>query len=81
MARWTASERRPQRPPRGPPGRPEEANSFEGATVTLTRGVAIPGMAFWHDSRSSRRNNQADPWRWENVLACFTVFKRLSSNE
>eukprot|EP00959_Pyramimonas_sp_CCMP1952_P179251 3747464-Pyramimonas_sp.AAC.1 len=41
-------------------------------------------MAFWHDSGSSRRNCQVDPWRWNpenNVLLCFMVFKRLSSNE
>eukprot|EP00959_Pyramimonas_sp_CCMP1952_P270473 5654342-Pyramimonas_sp.AAC.1 len=24
----------------------------------MTRGAEVPGMAFWHDSRSSRRNNQ-----------------------
>eukprot|EP00959_Pyramimonas_sp_CCMP1952_P149655 3131077-Pyramimonas_sp.AAC.1 len=46
--------------------------------------VEVPRKAFWHDSRSSRRSSQADPWRWhpENkVLACFKVFKRWSSNE
>eukprot|EP00959_Pyramimonas_sp_CCMP1952_P193974 4056171-Pyramimonas_sp.AAC.1 len=29
-------------------------------------------MAFWHDSRSPRRNGQVDPWNWNpenNVLA------------
>eukprot|EP00959_Pyramimonas_sp_CCMP1952_P436291 9136098-Pyramimonas_sp.AAC.1 len=57
---------------------------FAGATITLIRGVAeVPIMAFWRVSGSSRRNSQVDPWRWnpENVLACFRVFKRLSSNE
>eukprot|EP00959_Pyramimonas_sp_CCMP1952_P457989 9475879-Pyramimonas_sp.AAC.1 len=41
-------------------------------------------MATQHDSGSSRRNDQDNPWRWNpgnNVLACFRVFKRLSSNE
>eukprot|EP00959_Pyramimonas_sp_CCMP1952_P435432 9117711-Pyramimonas_sp.AAC.1 len=41
-------------------------------------------MAFWHNSGSSRRNNEVDPWRWNpenNVVACFRVFKRLSSIE
>eukprot|EP00959_Pyramimonas_sp_CCMP1952_P215974 4517335-Pyramimonas_sp.AAC.1 len=56
----------------------------EGATATLVRGAEVPGMAFWHYSGSSRRNNQIDQWRWNpenDVLACFKVFKRLSSNE
>eukprot|EP00959_Pyramimonas_sp_CCMP1952_P097894 2045844-Pyramimonas_sp.AAC.1 len=46
--------------------------------------VEVLGMAFWHDSGSSRRNSQVDPWRWNpenNVLACFRVFKRALSNE
>eukprot|EP00959_Pyramimonas_sp_CCMP1952_P018720 395567-Pyramimonas_sp.AAC.1 len=50
----------------------------------LTRGVEVPGMAFWHDPGSSRRNSQVDPWCWnpENtVLACCRVVKELSSNE
>eukprot|EP00959_Pyramimonas_sp_CCMP1952_P195003 4077706-Pyramimonas_sp.AAC.1 len=41
-------------------------------------------MAFWCDSGSSRRNSQADPWRWSPekiVLACVRVFKQLSSKE
>eukprot|EP00959_Pyramimonas_sp_CCMP1952_P323811 6776946-Pyramimonas_sp.AAC.1 len=29
---------------------------FEGATVTMIRGVEVPGMAFRHDSGLSRRN-------------------------
>eukprot|EP00959_Pyramimonas_sp_CCMP1952_P004963 103949-Pyramimonas_sp.AAC.1 len=37
---------------------------YGGATVTLIRGVEVPGMAFWHDSVPSRRNSQVDPWRW-----------------
>eukprot|EP00959_Pyramimonas_sp_CCMP1952_P119997 2508960-Pyramimonas_sp.AAC.1 len=56
----------------------------EGATVTLIRGVEVPGMAFRHDSGSSRRNSQVDPWRGNpknNVRACFRIFKRLCSNE
>eukprot|EP00959_Pyramimonas_sp_CCMP1952_P075722 1582840-Pyramimonas_sp.AAC.1 len=47
-------------------------------------GGEIPGLAFWRDPGSSRRNSQVDPWRWgteSNALACFRVFKRLSSNE
>eukprot|EP00959_Pyramimonas_sp_CCMP1952_P215477 4508084-Pyramimonas_sp.AAC.1 len=59
-------------------------HDFAGATVTMIRGVEVPGMAFWRDSGSSRRNSQVHPWRWDtenNVLACFRVFKRLSSNE
>eukprot|EP00959_Pyramimonas_sp_CCMP1952_P287768 6018135-Pyramimonas_sp.AAC.1 len=31
---------------------------YEGATVTLVRGVGIPRVALWHDSESSRRNTQ-----------------------
>eukprot|EP00959_Pyramimonas_sp_CCMP1952_P043454 908760-Pyramimonas_sp.AAC.1 len=61
-----------------------DSQDFEGAAVTLIRGVKIAGMAFWHDSGSSRRNSQVDPWRWNSenhVLACFRVFKRLSSHE
>eukprot|EP00959_Pyramimonas_sp_CCMP1952_P287263 6007472-Pyramimonas_sp.AAC.1 len=51
--------------------------------VTLMRGVEVQGVAFWHDSGSSRRSSHVDPWRWSpenNVLACFGVFTRLSSN-
>eukprot|EP00959_Pyramimonas_sp_CCMP1952_P108391 2266361-Pyramimonas_sp.AAC.1 len=42
----------------------------EAVIVTLSRGVEVPGMAFWHDSRSSRRNCQVDRWRWspENIV-------------
>eukprot|EP00959_Pyramimonas_sp_CCMP1952_P378428 7927444-Pyramimonas_sp.AAC.1 len=50
----------------------------------LTRGVQAPGMAFWHESGPSRRNSQVNSWRWNpenNVLACFRVFNKLSSNE
>eukprot|EP00959_Pyramimonas_sp_CCMP1952_P001673 34516-Pyramimonas_sp.AAC.1 len=50
----------------------------------LIRCVEIPGIVFWHDSGLSRRSSQVDPWRWNpqnNVLACFRVFKRMSSNE
>eukprot|EP00959_Pyramimonas_sp_CCMP1952_P399575 8372004-Pyramimonas_sp.AAC.1 len=39
--------------------------------------------AFWHDSGSSRRNDQADPRPWNpenNDLACFRLFKQVSSN-
>eukprot|EP00959_Pyramimonas_sp_CCMP1952_P021510 453530-Pyramimonas_sp.AAC.1 len=57
---------------------------YAGATITLVLCVEFLGMAFWHDSRSSGRNNQVDPWRWNpesNVLRCFRVFKRMSSNE
>eukprot|EP00959_Pyramimonas_sp_CCMP1952_P206167 4311480-Pyramimonas_sp.AAC.1 len=57
---------------------------YKGAAVTLIRGVAVPGMAFWHDSGSPRRNTQVDPWRWNpesNVLACFRIFKVLSSTD
>eukprot|EP00959_Pyramimonas_sp_CCMP1952_P448904 9399832-Pyramimonas_sp.AAC.1 len=56
---------------------------YNGATGTLIRGVEVLGTAFWHDSGSSRRNSHVDPWRWSlenHVLACFRVFKRLSSN-
>eukprot|EP00959_Pyramimonas_sp_CCMP1952_P252286 5271165-Pyramimonas_sp.AAC.1 len=35
----------------------------QGATGMLIRGVEVPGMAFWHDSGSSRRNGQSDSWR------------------
>eukprot|EP00959_Pyramimonas_sp_CCMP1952_P241304 5043438-Pyramimonas_sp.AAC.1 len=55
-----------------------------GATVTFTRGAEVPIMAFWHDSGSSRSNNQVDPSRWNpenNALASSRVFKRLPSNE
>eukprot|EP00959_Pyramimonas_sp_CCMP1952_P396385 8305037-Pyramimonas_sp.AAC.1 len=48
------------------------------------RDVEVPRMAFWHDSGSSKRNNQVDPWRWNpeyKCLACLRVFERLSSNE
>eukprot|EP00959_Pyramimonas_sp_CCMP1952_P238234 4978378-Pyramimonas_sp.AAC.1 len=41
-------------------------------------------MAFWHDSGPLRRSSQVDVWRLSpknNVLACFRVFRRLSSNE
>eukprot|EP00959_Pyramimonas_sp_CCMP1952_P129156 2700832-Pyramimonas_sp.AAC.1 len=50
----------------------------------LIRGVEIPEMALWYDSGSSRRSSQVDTWRWNprsNVLACFRIFNRLSSNE
>eukprot|EP00959_Pyramimonas_sp_CCMP1952_P046713 975779-Pyramimonas_sp.AAC.1 len=56
---------------------------YAGATGTLIRGVEIPGMAFWRNWGSSRRNSRVDPFRWDpenNVLACFRIFKRLSSN-
>eukprot|EP00959_Pyramimonas_sp_CCMP1952_P321238 6722388-Pyramimonas_sp.AAC.1 len=53
---------------------------YEGATVTLVRGVEIPGTAFWHDSGSSTRSSQVDPWRWSPETHV-RVFKRLSSNE
>eukprot|EP00959_Pyramimonas_sp_CCMP1952_P334610 7007241-Pyramimonas_sp.AAC.1 len=36
----------------------------EGATVTLSRGVDDPGMVFWQDSGSSRRNSLVDPGLW-----------------
>eukprot|EP00959_Pyramimonas_sp_CCMP1952_P309019 6466816-Pyramimonas_sp.AAC.1 len=35
-------------------------------------------MSFWHDSGSSKRSSQVDPWRWNpevDALACFRVFK------
>eukprot|EP00959_Pyramimonas_sp_CCMP1952_P146980 3076404-Pyramimonas_sp.AAC.1 len=35
-------------------------------------------------ARFRTSNNQGDPWRWNhknNVLACFRVFNRVSSNE
>eukprot|EP00959_Pyramimonas_sp_CCMP1952_P246843 5159311-Pyramimonas_sp.AAC.1 len=54
------------------------------ATVRMIRGVEVSGTAFWHDSGTSRRSSQVYPWRWNaenNVLACFGVFKRMSSNE
>eukprot|EP00959_Pyramimonas_sp_CCMP1952_P035666 746801-Pyramimonas_sp.AAC.1 len=50
----------------------------------LACGVDIQNMAFWHDSESPRRSSQVVPWRRHpenNVLACFWIFKRLSSNE
>eukprot|EP00959_Pyramimonas_sp_CCMP1952_P064178 1340569-Pyramimonas_sp.AAC.1 len=50
----------------------------------LIRGVEVPTMAFWRDFRVSGRSSQVDLWRGnpENyVLACFKVFKQLSSND
>eukprot|EP00959_Pyramimonas_sp_CCMP1952_P431087 9028455-Pyramimonas_sp.AAC.1 len=50
----------------------------------LIRGAEIPRIAFWHGSGSSRRSSEVDPWLWNpknNVLACFTVFKRMFSND
>eukprot|EP00959_Pyramimonas_sp_CCMP1952_P059347 1239434-Pyramimonas_sp.AAC.1 len=61
-----------------------EILDYEGAAVTLIRGVEVAGMAFWHDSGSSKHNRQVHLWRWSpenHVLACFRVLKRLSSNE
>eukprot|EP00959_Pyramimonas_sp_CCMP1952_P409269 8577327-Pyramimonas_sp.AAC.1 len=61
-----------------------EIQDYEGKPATLVRGFELPRIAFWHDSESSGRNSQVDPWRWTpeiNGLACFRVFKRLSSNE
>eukprot|EP00959_Pyramimonas_sp_CCMP1952_P172732 3609451-Pyramimonas_sp.AAC.1 len=52
---------------------------YASATVTCVLCVKVLGMAFWHDSVSSRRNNQDDPWGWNpknNALAFFRVFKR-----
>eukprot|EP00959_Pyramimonas_sp_CCMP1952_P086545 1810343-Pyramimonas_sp.AAC.1 len=60
-----------------------EGLKVEGATVAWIRCVEISRLAFWHDSRSSRRNIQVDPWQWnpEDIgLACFRVFDRLSFN-
>eukprot|EP00959_Pyramimonas_sp_CCMP1952_P041880 875856-Pyramimonas_sp.AAC.1 len=57
---------------------------YEGARVTLVRGVEALGMKLWHGSSSSRCNSQIDPWHWNSenyALACFRVIKRLSSNE
>eukprot|EP00959_Pyramimonas_sp_CCMP1952_P234942 4909160-Pyramimonas_sp.AAC.1 len=33
-------------------------HDYEGATVTIMRGVEVLGMAFRHDSGSSRRSSQ-----------------------
>eukprot|EP00959_Pyramimonas_sp_CCMP1952_P449323 9408125-Pyramimonas_sp.AAC.1 len=62
----------------------EKVHDYAGATVTLVRGVEVPKMAFSRDSNSSSRNSQVDPCRWNpetNVLACFRIFERLSSDE
>eukprot|EP00959_Pyramimonas_sp_CCMP1952_P459697 9478666-Pyramimonas_sp.AAC.1 len=56
----------------------ERAQDSEVATVALTRGAEVPGMVFWRDSGSSRRDSQIDPWRWnpeDGVSACCRVFK------
>eukprot|EP00959_Pyramimonas_sp_CCMP1952_P275910 5766972-Pyramimonas_sp.AAC.1 len=58
--------------------------AHEGAPIMLARGVQIPRMVFRHDSGSSKRNGQVDPWRWNpenNVLTCLKVFKQFFSNE
>eukprot|EP00959_Pyramimonas_sp_CCMP1952_P343715 7199761-Pyramimonas_sp.AAC.1 len=55
----------------------------QGATITLIRGVEVPGIVFWHGSGSSGRNNQVDSWRWKpenDVLARVRIFTRLSLN-
>eukprot|EP00959_Pyramimonas_sp_CCMP1952_P273708 5720975-Pyramimonas_sp.AAC.1 len=57
---------------------------YEGATIMFICAVGVPGMAFWHDSGSSKRNHQVDPWGWRpenNVWVCFRGFKRLFSKE
>eukprot|EP00959_Pyramimonas_sp_CCMP1952_P249873 5223708-Pyramimonas_sp.AAC.1 len=57
---------------------------YAGATFVLLRCVEIPQMAFWHDSRSSRRSGQVDTWRenpGNNAWARFGIFKLLPSNE
>eukprot|EP00959_Pyramimonas_sp_CCMP1952_P318128 6657230-Pyramimonas_sp.AAC.1 len=38
-------------------------SGLRGCNRLLIRGVGIPEMALWHDSGSSRRSNQVDPWR------------------
>eukprot|EP00959_Pyramimonas_sp_CCMP1952_P456397 9473102-Pyramimonas_sp.AAC.1 len=61
-----------------------EGGSFSKCGSRLSAAHILLGMALWHDSVSSRRNSQADPWRRNpenNVLACFRDFKRVSSNE
>eukprot|EP00959_Pyramimonas_sp_CCMP1952_P438750 9185723-Pyramimonas_sp.AAC.1 len=37
---------------------------YAGATVTSVHCVEVLRMAFWHDSGSSRRISQVDPWHW-----------------
>eukprot|EP00959_Pyramimonas_sp_CCMP1952_P153275 3206322-Pyramimonas_sp.AAC.1 len=36
-------------------------HDYEGATVTMIRGVEVPGMAFWHDLGSSSCNSPVCP--------------------
>eukprot|EP00959_Pyramimonas_sp_CCMP1952_P449857 9419295-Pyramimonas_sp.AAC.1 len=47
----------------------------------MIRGVEVPRMVFWHDSRSSRRNNQVDAWSWslENGVLASAVSQQGSS--
>eukprot|EP00959_Pyramimonas_sp_CCMP1952_P409120 8574013-Pyramimonas_sp.AAC.1 len=62
----------------------DRIQDYVGARVMLVCFVEVPGMVGWLDSGLSRRNSQVVPWRWNpenDVLACFRVFKRLSSEE
>eukprot|EP00959_Pyramimonas_sp_CCMP1952_P353622 7408826-Pyramimonas_sp.AAC.1 len=46
---------------------------YAGVTVTLIRGVEMPGMAFWRDSGSTKRSSQVDSWRWNPENNVFLV--------
>eukprot|EP00959_Pyramimonas_sp_CCMP1952_P213095 4458568-Pyramimonas_sp.AAC.1 len=39
--------------------------------------AAVPRMAFWHDSGSSRRNKQVDPW--QSREQCFGMLQTLQT--
>eukprot|EP00959_Pyramimonas_sp_CCMP1952_P108536 2269380-Pyramimonas_sp.AAC.1 len=50
---------------------------WEDSGFRRRNSVEVPGMALWHDSESSRCNNQGDPRRWapeNNMSACSRVF-------
>eukprot|EP00959_Pyramimonas_sp_CCMP1952_P359905 7535763-Pyramimonas_sp.AAC.1 len=52
----------------------------QGASVTLIRGVEVPGMAFRHDSGSSRRNSKITSWRWSSENCALTRFSASGSS-
>eukprot|EP00959_Pyramimonas_sp_CCMP1952_P057177 1193543-Pyramimonas_sp.AAC.1 len=71
-----------------PQRRAHSSSEFE--RVSRVRMISAPEISFWKDSglcgcnTSSGRSSQVDTWRGipeNNDLACFKVFKRLSSNE